>query len=225
MKQGLLHHLQLSFQRRRRLWLIALGLGLGGSALLCLWPWLVGLYYSRFIYAAQETPPRRVAIVFGARIYPDGRLSAMLRDRVETAVQLYHAGKVQKLLMSGDNRFADYDEPGRMRDYAISRGVPAEDIQPDYAGRRTYDTCYRAKAIFQVDSVVLVTQNFHLPRALFTCRNLGLDAVGASADLQTYQIISIRWSQARELLATDAALVDVLRREPPEVLGEPIPLN
>ena len=75
----------------------------------------------------------------------------MLQDRVETAVLLYQAGKVNKLLLSGDNRYADYNEPARMMDYALSRGVPAEDIQLDYAGRRTYDTCYRAGAIFQLD--------------------------------------------------------------------------
>ncbi|MBN1218979.1 MAG: YdcF family protein [Anaerolineae bacterium] len=190
-----------------------------------LWPWLVSKYYHHFIYTPEQAPPERVAIVFGARVYQDGRLSAMLLDRVETAVQLYHSGKVQKLLLSGDNRFADYDEPGRMMDYALSRGVPIEDIQPDYAGRRTYDTCYRAKAIFQLDSAVLVTQNFHLPRALFTCRQLGIEAVGVSADLRAYHPISMRWSAAREFLATIMALFDIIRQRPAPVLGEPLPLN
>jgi SanA protein len=127
--------------------------------------------------------------------------------------------------VSGDNRFEDYDEPGRMMEYAISRGVPAEDIQPDYAGRRTYDTCYRAKAIFQLDSALLVTQDFHLPRALFTCRNLGVEAVGVSADLRNYHPLSIRWSNSREFLATIVALFDIIRRQPAAVLGDPIPLN
>jgi SanA protein len=112
-----------------------------------------------------------------------------------------------------------------MMDYAISRGVPAEDVQPDYAGRRTYDTCYRAKAVFQLDSAVLVTQAFHLPRALFTCRNLGVEAVGVSADLREYHPVSIRWSNTREFLATIVALVDVARQKPAPVLGEPIPLS
>lgn len=192
---------------------------------LVLWPWLVDRYYQRFVYAQDEVPAERVAIVFGARVYSDGRLSAMLRDRVETAVQLYNAGKVQKILMSGDNRFADYDEPGQMMQYAINRGVPADDIQPDYAGRRTYDTCYRAKAIFQIDSAVLVTQNFHLPRALFTCRNLGVEAVGVSADLRNYHPMSMRWSTTREFLATLLALVDVVRQKPAPVLGAPIPIG
>ena len=127
--------------------------------------------------------------------------------------------------MSGDNLFVDYDEPGRMMDYAIRRGVPAEDIQPDFAGRRTYDTCYRANAIFNLQSAVLVTQDFHLPRALFTCRNLGGEAVGVSADLRSYHPISIRWSKTREFLATIRALYDVIRRQPAPVLGEPISIN
>lgn len=202
-----------------------MGLTIGLVGVLLSWPWLVDRYYQRFVYAQDEVPSERVAIVFGARVYNDGRLSTMLQDRVETAVQLYHAGKVQKILVSGDNRFEDYDEPGRMMDYAISRGVPTEDIQPDYAGRRTYDTCYRAKAVFQLNSAVLVTQEFHLPRALFTCRNLGIQAVGVSADLRAYHPMSMRWSTAREFLATLRALVDVMRQKPAPVLGEPISIG
>lgn len=212
-------------KRCRRLLLIICGLGLGATLFLCSWPWWLARYYNCFIYSPVDVPPERVAIVFGARIYPDGRLSAMLQDRVETAVQLYHARKVQKLLLSGDNRFIDYNEPARMMDYALSRGVPAGDIQLDYAGRRTYDTCYRAKAIFQLRSAVLVTQDFHLPRALFTCRGLGVDAVGVSADLRPYHRRSIGWSQIREIPATIVALYDVIRRQPAPVLGDPIPIN
>jgi SanA protein len=212
-------------KRYRKSQLIILGVGLSLTTMICLWPWWLARYYSRFIYSPDDAPPERVAIVFGARVYADGRLSAMLHDRVETAVQLYHAGKVQKLLLSGDNRFADYNEPARMRDYALSRGVPAEDIQLDYAGRRTYDTCYRAKAIFQLQSAMLVTQGFHLPRALFTCRGLGVEAVGVSADLRPYGRLSIRWSKTREIPATIVALFDVVRRQPAPVLGDPIPIN
>jgi SanA protein len=198
--------------------IIALGLTL----LIFLWPWFIGKYYGQFIYGVDDAPPERVAVVFGARVYPSGRLSAMLADRVETAVQLYQTGKLKKLLLSGDNRFVDYNEPGAMREYALSRGVPAEDIQLDYAGRRTYDTCYRAGAIFQLQSAVLVTQSFHLPRALFICRNLGLEAVGVSADLRSYHPRSIGWSTLREIPAVLVALVDVVRRRPAEVLGDPI---
>jgi len=197
-------------------------------ATLCLaFPWLwhqgVNWYYNRAIYEPAATPARGVAIVFGAAVYGNGRLSPVLRDRVDTAVRLYQMGVVDKILMSGDNQFDDYNEPGAMVAYAVEQGVPAADVQPDFAGRRTYDTCYRARHVFQVKTAVLVTQNFHLPRALFTCRALGIDAVGARADLRPYR--GARWYEVRETAATLVALWDVVNREPPPVLGEPIPLT
>lgn len=176
------------------------------------------------IHALEDAPSGRVAIVFGARVYPSGRLSAMLMDRVETAVQLYHDGKVEKILVSGDNSSIYYNEPDAMAAYAIERGVPAEDVQPDYAGLRTYDTCYRARAVFGLEEAILVTQRFHLPRAIFTCEQLGIDVVGVSADRRDYHPRSIAWSEMREVPATFMALVDVIRRRPPMFLGDPIRL-
>ncbi len=220
----LLSHLpeRLKTKRFRQILLILASVGMGIPFLLCAWSWGLAGYYHRLIYTPPEVPPARVAIVFGARIYPDGRLSAMLQDRVETAVQLYQVGKVQKLLLSGDNRFAHYNEPQQMKAYALARGIPAEDIQLDYAGRRTYDTCYRAGAVFQLQTAVLVTQKFHLPRALFICRSLGLDTVGVAADLQPYLRRSIWWSRIREIPATVVAFSDVVRQRPAPILGEPI---
>ncbi len=104
----------------------------------------------------------------------------------------------------------------------FERGIPAEDVEPDFGGRRTYDTCYRAHNIFAVESAILVTQEFHLPRAIFTCRRLGLDAVGVSADLRPYR--GARWYELRETAATLNALWDVIRQKPPAVMGAPIPL-
>lgn len=219
-------------RRPARLWL-----WLFASALLLvtvaafpfIWKGWIDARYGPLVYsldrAQSEMAPARVAIVFGARVYPSGRLSAMLRDRVDTAVELYRAGKVQKLLVSGDNRFDDYNEPGAMMDHAIAQGVPAEDIQPDFGGRRTYDTCYRAREIFQVEEAVLVTQGFHLPRALFLCEQLGLTVRGVSADRRAYDPRSIAWSESREVPALLAALFDALRRVPPPVMGEPIPIE
>lgn len=210
--------------RRRRYMLAAAGM-VGLAALPLLWRcWLVW-HYGKQIAPLAQVHSERVAIVLGARIYGDGRLSPMLRDRVETAVRLYEAGKVDVLLLSGDNRFTDYDEPGRMMDYALERGVPAEALQPDYAGRRTYDTCYRAREVFGLESAVLVTQAFHLPRALFTCDMLGLDVVGLAADLQPYSRRSLFWSELREVPASLVALFDVIREAPAPVLGEPIDID
>jgi SanA protein len=190
-----------------------------------LWQRWVQTRYQTSIFAADTVQTARVAIVFGARVYGNGRLSGMLRDRVDTAIDLYKTGKVQKLLLSGDNQFADYDEPSAMMDYALAHGVPERDIQPDYAGRRTYDTCYRAKAVFQVKTAILVTQQFHLPRALFLCDQLGLTAVGVAADRRTYDPRSVAFSETREVPALFAALFDAIRRAPPPVLGPPIPLE
>ena len=177
------------------------------------------------IYSVSAVPAEKVAIVFGAGLTRDGYPTAILRDRVETAAQLYFAGKVQKLLMSGDNSYVNYNEPGAMHDYAISLGVPESAIVLDYAGRRTYDTCYRAKAIFGVDSAILVTQAFHLPRALFLCNALGLRAAGVEADNITYRKLSLAVWNIREQFATVGALWDVYVQRPLPILGKPEPIS
>src|SRR5690606_40038352 len=123
------------------------------------------------------------------------------------AVDLYHTGKVDILLLSGGQNGLEYDEPGAMMAHALERGVPAQAIQPDYGGRRTYDSCYRAAHIFQVEQAVLVTQEFHLPRALLLCDNLGIEVVGVKADRRDYAPRSIAWSETREVPALLAALV------------------
>lgn len=189
---------------------------LGGAAAL-----MAGIQvrYERMIYELADPPAAPVAIVFGAGIRADGGLSPMLRDRMNTAIALYRGGYVRKLLVSGDNRFVDYDEPGRMYDYAVAQGVPPADVVRDYAGRRTYDTCYRAGAIFGVTHALLVTQRFHLPRALFTCRGLGLAAAGVSADRQLYR--SNPYYRLRDAIASLRAAWDVWIARPEPVLGPP----
>lgn len=180
-----------------------------------------------FVYAAADVPARQVGIVFGARVYSSGRLSPMLADRVATAVDLYHAGKIDVLLLSGDNSEAHYNEPAAMARYAEQAGVPREAIVLDYAGFRTYDSCYRARDIFQVSNAILITQDFHLSRALLTCRELGIDAVGVAADVQRpigYATRSMIYSELRELPATALAVADLLRRPEPTFLGDPLPI-
>lgn len=188
-------------------------------------PRLVSELYARSrVVNSQDVSQRPVAIVFGAGLTHDGAPTPVLRDRVEAAAELYFAGKVQKLLMSGDNRFVDYNEPGAMRAFALELGVPDEDIVLDYAGRRTYDTCYRAKEIFGVDRAILVTQRFHLPRALLICNGLGLDGVGVSADLRTYRKSSQLVWNVRELPATLVAFVETFITRPLPVLGDKEPI-
>jgi SanA protein len=203
---------------------LILTFGLFGMLVLFLPRLMTGLYAAARIFTVDTVPTARVAIVFGAGLQHDGSPTAILRDRVQTAVQLYNQGKVEKLLMSGDNRTVEYNEPESMRQYARSLGVPDEALVLDYAGRRTYDTCYRAKAIFGVESAILVTQDFHLPRALFLCDYLGIKAVGVEANnLHYIKRLRFVWN-VRELLATFGAFTDVYVYKPSPVLGEPEPI-
>ena len=126
--------------------------------------------------------------------------------------------------MSGYNTSVHHDEPGAMRDFALSLGVPDEDIVLDYAGRRTYDTCYRAREIFNIDSAILVTQAFHLPRALYTCNTLGVKAVGVPADLRQYRRSSLAFWNLRETIATVVALWELHISLPEPILGNPEPI-
>ena len=196
------------------------------AILLTFLPRLITGWYARnrLVEVVPETDPKPVAIVFGAGLQRDGRPSRVLRDRISTAVELYLAGKVDKLLMSGDNRFAEYNEPGAMRDFAISLGVPEQDIVLDFAGRRTYDTCYRAREIFQLGDVYLVTQRYHLPRALYTCNVLEVEAVGVPADRSYYLRRARAFWNMRELLATLVAFWELHFTRPLPVLGEPEPI-
>lgn len=184
--------------------------------------WWTDRHFQARTYTLDTVPARPVAIVFGAGVWPDGRLSAVLEDRVYTAVQLYRRGKVRKLLFSGDNRYIEYNEPGHMRDYALELGVPDEDIVLDYAGRRTYDSCYRALHIFGVQQAILVSQAYHLDRALFTANGLGLDAIGVPADRRDYLHIRDYWW--REMAATALAWWQVEISRPEPVMGDPLPI-
>ncbi len=186
-------------------------------------PSLVMLHFaSNKVYTDKTVLPFKAAIVFGAGLTADGGATTVLKDRVATAAALYNAGKVEKLLMSGDNRFLNYNEPGAMKEYALQIGIPEEAIVLDYAGRRTYDTCYRAKEIFQLSEVILVTQKFHLPRALYTCSSLGIKAVGVSADIRTYR--GTGYWNIREIPARLIAFIQVHLTHPEPVLGDQEPI-
>jgi SanA protein len=185
--------------------------------------WIERKTRDRIYTCVEDVPLCPVAVVLGAGLWPDGSLTPILADRVATAADLYHAGIVRKLLCSGDNRFVDYNEPQRMLEYAVHLGVPEDAIVLDYAGRRTYDSCYRAWAIFDVDRAVVVTQRFHAARALYLCDALGVDAIAVVADRQDYTVRRITW-EAREYLALALAWWDVNLRHPVPVLGKPLPI-
>ena len=174
-------------------------------------------------YPITSVPQRRVGIVFGAGLWRDGSPTPVLQDRVETGVKLYFAGKIEKILMSGDNSLVEYNEPEAMRQYALKLGVPDSAIVLDYAGRRTYDSCYRAQYIFKLKEAILITQKFHLARALFLCNALGLDGVGVEADNRQYRKFSLFYWNLREIPATLTAFMDVITRPLP-ILGDPEPI-
>ena len=176
------------------------------------------------IVEADIAPAKPVVIVPGAGWNADGTPSAPLRDRVEAAAELYFAGKAQKILMSGDNRFINYNEPESMRQYALTLGVPDEDIVLDYAGRSTYDTCYRAKAIFGVEEALIVTQAYHLPRAVYLCDHLGVKITGVPVEQSRYVRSRYLFWNFREAFASLAAVWDIHIAKPLPVLGEPEPI-
>ena len=170
----------------------------------------------------QQVPPKPVAIVFGAEVYRSGKLSPMLAARVQQAADAYRFGRVHKILMTGDNSRTDYDEVTAMKRYAVELGVPAEVIYLDYAGFSTYESCYRAREIFGVQDAIVVTQGFHLARAVYTCMHLGIEVVGLETnDRGNYSKRVIGRHMAREALATVKALWDVNLWQPlPTFLGK-----
>ncbi len=147
---------------------------------------------------------------------PDGMPTPYLENRIETAAGLYTAGRVGMLVMSGDNRSAHYNEPMVMKAYAVKLGIPADKIIMDPAGFNTYASCYRARAVFQIKNAVVVTQGYHLPRAVMTCRAQGIDAIGVAAK-HTGRDWTVNYI-VREQLATAVSLARSVLKPQPTVL-------
>jgi vancomycin permeability regulator SanA len=187
--------------------------------------WLLSRRYEPSILDLDSAPTRSVAIVFGAGIRSDGRPMRVLEDRVRTATELFHAGKVERLLLSGATRRNDYHETDSMLDLAMQLGVPRDRIWLDYEGTRTFETCARASARWSVKDALLVTQRFHLPRAMLICDSLGMDAVGVSADRRVYSSHSMMFWQLREIPATLRALWDLGFHTPSGSAPSPPPVQ
>ena len=162
-------------------------------------------------------------IVLGCLVNGDNRLSGLLADRLRRGVELYDAGAAPKLLMSGDHGRKDYDEVNAMKDYAKDCGVPSEDVFMDHAGFSTYETMYRAKAIFGAKKVIIVTQEYHLYRAVYIAGRLGLDAYGVASDYHTYGGQTQR--DLREVLARCKDFFMTIFKPEPTYLGEKIPID
>lgn len=162
-------------------------------------------------------------MVLGASVHPDGTPSPMLEDRLETGIELYNRGVAPKLLLTGDNGQIEYNEVEAMKNYAVNAGVPEEDIFLDHAGFSTYDSVYRASYVFGVESMVAVTQEYHLYRTLHGCKKMGIEAVGIGADQEVYA--GQEYREIREVLARVKDFIMWLIKPEATFLGEAIPIS
>lgn len=206
----------------RRRWLRIVIAGTAGTLLaVAPWLWVLAQSRGRIIDAngTERASTAPVALVLGAGLTAAGTPTPFLAARLDAAVHLYRSGSVTVILVSGDNRTHSYDEPTAMADYLVAHGVPAGDIVRDFAGRDTYDSCSRAKRIFGIDRLVLVSQGYHLPRAVATCRGLGVDATGAGDYRMEAQFPGLwRWYTLREVAASWKTAWDLVSGRDP-VLG------
>ena len=171
---------------------------------------------------AAELENTDCVLVLGAGVR-NGSPTPMLRDRLITGISLYKSGAAPKIIMSGDHGREDYDEVNVMKSYAVENGVPDSDVFMDHAGFSTYDSIYRAKAVFEADSIIIVTQKYHLYRALYIADKLGVNAVGVAADLDDYSGQLKR--DLREIAARDKDFFSCLFKPEPKYLGEKIPVS
>lgn len=171
----------------------------------------------------DDLPSADAVLVLGAAVYRDGQMSAVFADRADVALEVYRAGKVKKVLVSGDHSRNDYDEVNIAKNFFSQNRVPSEDIFVDYAGFNTYDSATRAKEIFQANSLIVATQEFHLPRALYLARQAGIEAHGIKADLRPYN--PGFYNTWRENGARIKAFWRAFFKDSPRFLGEPIPIT
>lgn len=201
-------------------------LALGGAAALALLVFFANAYVlfkgGDSTSNLSDVPPTEVAIVPGALVEPDGDMSSMLAARVEQASRLWHAGRVEKILVSGDHGSWIYDEPDTMRKALVADGVTPRDVFEDHAGFDTWATMVRAREIFGVRDAVVVTQGFHMARALYLADAAGIDATGLTADLRPWGVQG-RKSTVREVLSRVKAVADVTL-DTPALAGPKIPI-
>jgi len=189
-------------------------------AVLLVIPLLVRLSVEQFIVPESSAPPAQVALVLGASVVR-GEPSPLLAQRADVAVRLYRAGAVQKILVTGDNGALSHDEVTPVRKYLLAAGIPAADIFLDHAGFDTYSSIYRARDVFGAHSLIIATQDFHIFRALWIARALGLSAYGVIAPGATSSSVDY----VREIPASLKALWDVLIHRAPKYLGPAIPIE
>ncbi len=198
---------------------------LGVIAVLGINGWVVDSTKKRILSEAEASQLQDVdcILVLGCQVKSDGTPSIMLEDRLKRGVSLYHAGAAPKLLMSGDHGTQGYDEVDTMKHYAYDAKIPSEDIFMDHAGFSTYESVYRAKEIFGADKIIIVTQTYHLYRALYIANAMGIEAYGVAAEYQDYSGQTNR--DVRELLARVKDFGMAIFKPEPTYLGEAIPIS
>ncbi|MBD0381179.1 SanA/YdcF family protein [Paenibacillus sedimenti] len=179
---------------------------------------------AKYIVTAEQAPKADTILVLGAYVHPDGKPSAMLHDRLQVALDLYRRQTSDKVLVSGDHGQKNYDEVNAMRTFMEKHDVEPENLFLDHAGFSTYESLYRARDIFKVHKVIIVTQEYHLKRAVYTARQMGMEAYGVAADLQTYR--GMPKYATREVAARnkDFMLVHIFKPKP-TYLGDEIPIS
>lgn len=180
---------------------------------------------STYILTPDDVPQCEAILVLGAYVSPDGTASQMLEERLKVGYELYKKGKADKIIVSGDHGRKNYDEVNAMKKYYLDKNVPPENVFMDHAGFTTYESMYRAREIFQANRVIVVTQEFHLPRAVFIARELGIEAYGVASGKGDYSDIVMLSNNIRETLARSKAFASLLIKPKPTFLGEMIPVN
>lgn len=201
---------------------------IGVGALICILIIAINLIViktsQKYIYkSVDESPTCYTGLVLGALVNHSGDPSDFLQDRLDVAIELYKAKKIKKILLSGDHGQHDYDEVNTMKNYILNHGIDTQDVFLDHAGFDTYNSMVRAKEIFQVDDVIVITQKFHLSRAIYLARHEGLKAYGVIADRREYS--SMDYLKTRELLANIKAFSELLTHKSPIFLGDKIPIT
>lgn len=215
--------------KRKNLWIRLMWIGISLIGFVIVFTVACNIYvvkkYSDRILTVEACKEQKAdcIMVLGALVYEDGRPCHMLQDRLNRGIELYQNGVSDRLLMTGDHGQIEYDEVNVMKQYAVDAGVMRDDIFMDHAGFSTYDSMYRAKAVFGVKKMIIVTQRYHMPRALYIANKLGIDAYGVCAEDITYSGQAMR--DVREIAARIKDIWSVLWKPDPKYLGEAIPIS
>ena len=178
----------------------------------------------KYIFSdVEEAPKTYTGLVLGSMVFDNGTPSGVVRQRLDKTAELYKAGKIKRILVSGDHGQKNYDEVNSMKNYLLKKGIPIEDIFLDHAGFDTYSSMVRAKEIFEIDDVIVITQKFHLPRSVYIARKKGMNAYGVISN--PGGMYDTKYNRGRDKISRVKAFFDVMFNRKPKYLGEKIPIK